>query len=56
MIIHNFNPVLLDFGFFHIKWYSVAYIFGIIIGWLYAFKIIQKIEINVKVVLIRKAS
>ncbi len=46
MIIHNFNPVLVDFGFFHIKWYSLAYILGIIIGWIYALKIINKIEIN----------
>jgi phosphatidylglycerol---prolipoprotein diacylglyceryl transferase len=41
MFIHNFNPVLVDFGIFQIKWYSLAYILGIIIGWIYALKIIS---------------
>ena len=33
MYTHNLDPVLLDFGFIAIRWYSLAYIFGIIIGW-----------------------
>ena len=41
MIVHNFDPVLIDLGFFQIRWYSLAYIIGIIGGWLYANKIIQ---------------
>ena len=41
MFIHNFDPVLVDLGIFQIKWYSIAYILGIIIGWLYAIKIIS---------------
>ena len=41
MIIHNFDPVLIDFGFVQIRWYSIAYIAGIILGWLYAFRIIK---------------
>ena len=41
MIIHNFDPVLIDLGFFQIRWYSVAYILGILIGWMYANKIIK---------------
>ena len=41
MIIHNFDPVLIDLGLFQIRWYSLAYIFGIIIGWIYALKIIK---------------
>tara|TARA_B100001996_G_C18631439_1_gene581910 strand:+ start:386 stop:1189 length:804 start_codon:yes stop_codon:yes gene_type:complete len=41
MIVHNFDPVLIDLGFFQIRWYSLAYIFGIIIGWKYAIKIIK---------------
>ena len=39
MIVHNFDPVLFDFGLFQIRWYSVAYILGIILGWWYAIKI-----------------
>ena len=39
MIVHNFNPVLIDLGLFEIRWYSIAYILGIIIGWVYAGKI-----------------
>ena len=41
MIIHNFDPVLIDFGFVQIRWYSIAYIAGIILGWLYAIRIIK---------------
>ena len=41
MIVHNFDPVLIDLGLFQIRWYSIAYILGIIIGWIYAIKIIK---------------
>ena len=42
MLFHNFNPILFDFGFFAIRWYSLAYIFGILFGWWYGKKIIIK--------------
>ncbi len=32
----NFNPVLISFGPFAIRWYALAYIVGILLGWLYA--------------------
>ena len=41
MIVHNFDPVLIDLGLFQIRWYSIAYILGIVIGWWYAAKIIK---------------
>ena len=41
MYIHKFNPILLHFGFFEIRWYSLAYIAGILIGWWLAKKIIK---------------
>jgi len=41
MYIHDLNPVLINFGFFEIRWYSLAYIFGILIGWWFAKKIID---------------
>tara|TARA_Y100000590_G_scaffold470125_1_gene662144 strand:- start:1845 stop:2633 length:789 start_codon:yes stop_codon:yes gene_type:complete len=41
MIVHNFDPVFVNLGFFQIKWYSIAYILGIILGWIYAIKIIK---------------
>jgi phosphatidylglycerol---prolipoprotein diacylglyceryl transferase len=41
MYIHDLNPVLISFGFFEIRWYSLAYIFGILIGWWIAKKIID---------------
>jgi len=44
MIVHNFDPVFIDLGVFQIRWYSVAYIVGIILGWIYANKIIKKME------------
>ena len=41
MYIHNLNPVLFNFGFFEIRWYSLAYIFGILIGWILGKKLIK---------------
>jgi len=46
MIVHNFSPILIDLGLFQIRWYSLAYILGIIIGWIYAVKIIKKTHNN----------
>ena len=46
MIVHNFDPILIDLGIFQIRWYSVAYILGIIIGWMYATKIIKLTTTN----------
>lgn len=33
MFINNFDPVAFSVFFFEIRWYSLAYIFGILIGW-----------------------
>ena len=41
MYIHDLNPVLINFSFFEVRWYSLAYIFGILIGWWIAKKIIN---------------
>ena len=40
-MIHDFSPVLIDFGYIQIRWYSLAYIFGILAGWIYGKKIIK---------------
>ena len=42
MFTHNLDPVLFDFGFIAIRWYSLAYIAGILIGWWLGKKIIIK--------------
>ena len=44
MYTHNLDPVLLDFGFIAIRWYSLAYIFGILLGWWFGKKIIIHIS------------
>ena len=49
MYTHNLDPVLFDFGFLVIRWYSLAYIFGILIGWWLGKKIILKKFNNVTV-------
>ena len=49
MLINNFDPVAFQIMSFEIRWYSLAYIAGIIIGWLLCKKIlIQKSDINEK--------
>ena len=37
----NFDPVLIQLGPFAIRWYALAYIVGILIGWLYARALIR---------------
>tara|TARA_B100000035_G_C20952572_1_gene532634 strand:- start:289 stop:1071 length:783 start_codon:yes stop_codon:yes gene_type:complete len=39
MFINNFDPVAIEFFSIEIRWYSLAYIFGIIIGWILSKKI-----------------
>jgi len=38
MFINNLDPIAFKILFLEIKWYSLAYIFGIIIGWIYCKK------------------
>ena len=42
MFIHKFDPILFEFWFISIRWYSLAYIFGILFGWWYGKRIIIK--------------
>jgi phosphatidylglycerol---prolipoprotein diacylglyceryl transferase len=37
----NFDPVLIQLGPFAIRWYALAYIVGILAGWLYARAIVR---------------
>ena len=34
MFINNFDPVALTLFSLEIRWYSLAYIFGILLGWI----------------------
>src|ERR1700761_4887756 len=36
------NPIALNLGFLQIRWYSLAYISGILIGWLYLLKLLAQ--------------
>ena len=42
MFINNFDPVAFQIFSIEIRWYSLAYIFGILIGWLICKKILIK--------------
>ena len=42
MFINNLDPVAIQIFSIEIRWYSLAYIFGILIGWLYCKKILIK--------------
>ena len=49
MFINNFDPVAFQILSFEIRWYSLAYILGIVIGWSLCKKIfIKNSEINEK--------
>ena len=49
MFINNFDPVAFQIFSFEIRWYSLAYIIGILLGWVLSKKIfIKNIEINKK--------
>ncbi len=36
----HLSPIALDLGFFKLRWYSLAYISGILIGWWYLLKLL----------------
>ena len=40
MFINNFDPVALEIFSFEIRWYSLSYIFGILIGWILSKRIL----------------
>ena len=46
MFTHNFDPILIDLYIIEVRWYSLAYIFGILVGWIYAKKIIKHLKTN----------
>ena len=49
MFINNFDPVAIQFFSLEIRWYSLAYIFGILIGWFLSKKVfITNLRINEK--------
>ena len=33
MFTHNLDPIIFNFGVISIRWYSLAYVLGIILGW-----------------------
>ena len=49
MFINNFDPVAIEIFSLQIRWYSLAYIFGILIGWYLAKKfLLENTEIRDK--------
>ena len=42
MYTHNLDPILFELGYITIRWYSLAYIAGILVGWWLGRKIISK--------------
>ena len=42
MFINNFDPVAFEFLAFEIRWYSLSYIVGIVLSWIYIKKFIVK--------------
>jgi len=54
MIFPNIDPVIFSIGSFAVHWYSLAYVFGIMIGWFYANKIIKKFDSNLTPIVLEK--
>ena len=49
MFINNFDPIAFSIFSLEIRWYSLAYIVGIVVGWLLCKKIfVQKSDVNEK--------
>ncbi len=46
MLINNLNPVAFEIFFIKVHWYSFAYIFGIIFGWIYIKKVLIRNTIH----------
>ena len=46
MFINNFDPVAFQVFSIEIRWYSLSYIFGLILGWIYCNKILIKDQNN----------
>ena len=42
MFINNFDPVAFSLFSLEVRWYSLAYVFGIVFGWIYCKKILIK--------------
>lgn len=38
----HLSPIALDLGFFKLRWYSIAYIAGILVGWWYLLKLLAQ--------------
>ena len=48
MFTNNFDPVAFELFSLSIRWYSLSYIFGLILGWIYCKKILIKDPIILK--------
>ena len=42
------DPIALEFGPLVVRWYSLAYILGLILGWRYALILVSKFEHSVE--------
>ena len=46
MIVVNFDPNVVSFHGFAIKWYSLAYLFGLLIGWYLSLRNVKKTSLQ----------
>jgi phosphatidylglycerol:prolipoprotein diacylglycerol transferase len=44
----NIDPIIISFGPLAVSWYSLSYVVGIVLGWFYILKLIEKKYTNLK--------
>ncbi|WP_341793444.1 MULTISPECIES: prolipoprotein diacylglyceryl transferase [unclassified Rickettsia] len=47
MVFPNIDPIIFSIGPLAVSWYSLSYVTGILLGWRYASKIIEKFNLSI---------
>jgi len=48
LVFPNIDPIIISFGPLAVSWYSLSYVVGIVLGWFYILKLIEKKYTNLE--------